>query len=57
MKRVLFILFGISAALTLFGLLFTLSRPIKWPAGIRSLEWRRTVDGPVGEVEVEEVAA
>jgi hypothetical protein len=57
MKRVLFVLFGISMALTVFGLVFAFTRPIKWPATIRPLDWWRATE-PVGNpVEVEEVGA
>jgi hypothetical protein len=44
-KRFLFVLLGISVAMTLVGLLVAFTRPIKWPANIGSPQWRR----PLGE--------
>jgi len=58
MKRVLFVLFGLSVAMTVVGLMVAFSRPIKWPANIAAPEWRRAV-GETGEpaVAVEEAGA
>lgn len=56
MKRVLFVLFGVMAALTAVSLIVAFTRPIKWPANVRPLEWRRAIGDGVDR-KVEEVAA
>lgn len=45
MKRVLFVLLGLTAALTAVGLIFAFTRPIEWPANVRPLDWRRAAAG------------
>ena len=57
MKRVLFVLFGLMAAMTVVGLAFAFTRPLKWPSNIRPLEWRRAVEDAVeGALEMEAAA-
>ena len=56
MKRVLFVLLGLTVAMTAFGLLMAFSRPIKWPRNIGSPEVRRTL-GEEAEQAVEEAVA
>jgi len=56
MKRVLFVVLGLSVAMSVAGLLFAFARPIKWPANIATPEWRRALDVKV-EPAVEEAAA
>jgi len=58
MKRVLFVLLGITVAVTVVGLVVAFSRPIKWPANIGSPEWRRAVGQDIEpELEAEEAGA
>jgi hypothetical protein len=56
MKRVLFILLGLMVAMTVTGLVISFTRPIKWPANVRSLDWRRAL-GESTEETTEEAAA
>jgi len=56
MKRVLFVLLGLTVAMTAFGLLMAFSRPIKWPRNIGSPDVRRTLGEEAGRA-VEEAAA
>ena len=56
MKRLLFVLFGLTAMMTVVGLLIAFARPIKWPANVRPLDWSRTVGEAIEKV-AEEVAA
>lgn len=43
MKRVLFVLLGVMAAMTVIGLLVAFTRPINWPENVRPLAWRRVL--------------
>ena len=56
MKRVLFIVLGLTVATTLFGLMVAFTRPIKWPANVASPAWRKAF-GETAEQPVEEEAA
>ena len=57
MKRVLLILFGLMAAMTVAGLAFAFTRPLRWPANVRALEWRRAVEDAAGAAIEKEAAA
>ena len=57
MKRVLLVFLGLTAAVTVAGLLVAFARPIKWPANIRTLEWRKALGEAVERSLEEEVAA
>ena len=57
MQRLLFVLFGVIAAVTVVGLLIAFTRPIKWPANVGPLEWRRAVGEAIEREVEEEVAA
>jgi len=56
MKRVLFVLLGLTVAMTVAGLMVAFARPSKWPANIAPLEWRRALGEKVEPV-TEEAAA
>jgi len=56
MKRALFILFGLTLAMSVFGLMFAFTRPIKWPANIAAPAWRKAL-GEKAEELAEEAAA
>jgi hypothetical protein len=57
MKRALFVFLGLTAALTVVGLLVVFARPVNWPANIRPLAWRRAIGEAVDRSLEEEVAA
>ena len=50
MKRVLFVLFTFLAVMTAVGLTVAFTRPLKWPEGIGSPEWRRALGDKVEHV-------
>jgi uncharacterized protein involved in outer membrane biogenesis len=58
MKRALFVLFSVIAAITVIGLLVAFTRPINWPENVRPLALRRVL-GELRETsaEREEMAA
>jgi hypothetical protein len=57
MKPVLLVLFGLVAVLTVAGLTFAFTRPLRWPSNVRALEWRRIVaDAVESEPEKEATA-
>jgi hypothetical protein len=56
MKRALFILLGLMLAMTVFGLMFAFTRPIKWPADIAAPAWRKAFGEKVEEP-IEEAGA
>jgi hypothetical protein len=56
MKRVLFVLLGLTVAMTVAGLLVAFARPSKWPANIAPSEWRRTLGEKVEHVAEEATA-
>ena len=56
MKRVLFVLLGLTVAMTVAGLMVAFARPSKWPANIAPLEWRRALGEKVEPI-TEEAAA
>lgn len=57
MKRVLFVLLGLSVAMTVMGLMFAFTRPLKWPARIATVDWRKAVGEAIDRTLEEEVAA
>lgn len=54
MKRALFILLGLSIATTVAGFVLTV-RPMKWPANLGTLEWRRALGEKAEEIVEEAV--
>jgi hypothetical protein len=54
MRRILFVLVGLTVAFTVSGLVIAFARPSRWPANIAPSEWRRAlgerVEQATGEV-------
>lgn len=50
MKRVLFVLFGLTMAMTVTGMLVAFARPSRWPANVTPSEWRRALGEKVERI-------
>jgi hypothetical protein len=54
-SRFLPLLLAVLSTFVALGVVFAFTRPIKWPANVRAIDWRRAVGaatGPATEVEV-----
>lgn len=56
MRRILFVLVGLTVAFTVSGLVIAFARPSKWPANIAPSEWRRALGEHLGQAPEEAMA-
>jgi hypothetical protein len=51
------LLLAVLSTFVALGLVFAFTRPIKWPANVRAIDWRRAVGAVTSPITEEEVAA
>ncbi len=56
MRRILFVLVGLTMAFTVSGLVIAFARPSKWPANIARADWRRALGEHLGQAPEEATA-
>jgi hypothetical protein len=56
-RFVLPLFFAVLATFVAVGLVFAFTRPIKWPANVRPIDWRRAVGADMKPTVEEEVAS